>query len=339
MGLCSGYVMRKLLFTVIYLDYFIVLAVPYINNTLDEDKVCGLNRVSKTLTVGKDDRSVLIIGQKRYFSEFSGEYQFQCSFVVKASFNQGIFAVIQKMKLRKNASSNSCIDYLQFCHFKSNSVEELTGINFIKCKFGRQYCGEVMLPSKFEETNKAYPYNPNAFEDEGGEIAVKIFISPKSLLPNESLDLVIAFTAYQRCARDLGSYKMCYRNANGSGINSGTCIYKEHFNDGVVNCPYIGCADECEGKDELSNMSTKVTMTAVTSIFLSFFLFLGCIWACRYFEMLCWSVQNIRRTPCSNQHDAEENVEDTFAPSAPSLTEHSPDKDLPPSYETLFPDS
>lgn len=76
-------------------------------------------------------------------------------------------------------------------------------------------------------------------------------------------------------------------------------------------------------------LDTKVYVTAVTSIFLSFFLFLGCIMLCRYFDMLCWS-----EAAPQDHHRAGTELEQV-SPTAPPP--ESPDKDLPPAYETLFP--
>lgn len=60
-------------------------------------------------------------------------------------------------------------------------------------------------------------------------------------------DIIISVSA---CSSDIGYYKMCSGdNSSGQISGSGTCIYKELFNDGVVNCPYAGCADECDSKD------------------------------------------------------------------------------------------
>ncbi|KAL1132165.1 hypothetical protein AAG570_010122 [Ranatra chinensis] len=127
------------------------------------------------------------------------------------------------------------------------------------------------------------------------------------------------------CKDTRGAYRYC---------GGGACIYKEYFEDRVFNCPYKDCLDEngcsvsvtMDGMDSGFELNTRVTVTATTSIFLSFFLFLGCIWLCRYFDMLCWSAG-----PAPPSSEASPS-----APTTPSPDSH--DKDLPPAYETLFPD-
>lgn len=82
-----------------------------------------------------------------------------------------------------------------------------------------------------------------------------------------------------------------------------------------------------------ADLGMKVTLTAVTSIFCSFFLFISCVWCCRYFELLCWSANTLLGRP-SPVELSPMTAPSSTSPSAPPAGS----KDLPPAYETLFPD-
>lgn len=314
----------------------------YVNYTLESDKVCSLYRKVGDISVGKDDHSGLIITGKEYFN-LSGKHEFSCKFEVKANFEAGLFAVIQKMSFRKDSESGECIDYIQFRHSRRNVITKILPINVdisIKKKdgWGQKHCGKV---NAFQEgiTDTTDSGNntrlaPNAFLDEDGRIEVQIVIA--RMKPDNPLYLELAFTSYKNCfSGDLGSYKVCGQNK---------CIWKEYFNDGIVNCPFPNCVDEggcdilydeTDGGKAIPGLRTKVTMAALASIFCSFFFFLSCVWICWYFEVLCWSVGNIRRR--ANPVEMSPMRSSSFTPTAPPPPS-SHDKDLPPSYETLFPD-
>ncbi|RZF45567.1 hypothetical protein LSTR_LSTR010968 [Laodelphax striatellus] len=321
-------------------------------HTLEEHKVCnlgsGFKYITKPLIVG--ETSAVIIKQTSYFREFSGNDEFKCTFVVKASFeNFGIFGVIQKLKLRKDVEANKCIDYVEVCEYRENPIERVSGIYYPMCRFPlKRFCG---LPSESTDDD-VDTLKPAGFIAKRGQIAVKIYLAAKRVEPNQTMDVVIAFTSFIPCRRDMGSNKMCSPPVSAmveKGGGEGACISKVYFNDGVVNCPYSGCADECGAQDAQAgaggepSLSTKVTVTAVTSIFLSFFFFLGCIWLCRSCEVLCWSVDGLRHAVevRNNAAAASMTQEDELTPTAPlpppaAASDH--DKDLPPAYETLFPD-
>lgn len=87
----------------------------------------------------------------------------------------------------------------QFCQHSSNVFEKGLELNLMKCHNGaRQYCGDVILPSEFEEVDKTFPYSPNAFQEPLGDLGVKIFLANTPVLHHESLGIEIAFTAYKR---------------------------------------------------------------------------------------------------------------------------------------------
>jgi len=54
----------------------------------------------------------MVIKDGRHFQPLIGEQEFNCQFTVTTTHELGIFAVIQRMILRKN-SQGQCIDYVQ----------------------------------------------------------------------------------------------------------------------------------------------------------------------------------------------------------------------------------
>ncbi|XP_022188644.1 uncharacterized protein LOC111047243 [Nilaparvata lugens] len=337
---------------------FVVLGLNHISSTpdilhynihtLEENRVCNLRSSFVTKPLIATETSAVIVKQTSYFGQFSGKDRFDCTFIVKASFeNFGLFGVIQKLNLRKDVKKNECIDYVEICEYKTNPLEQVTSFYLPLCRFPlKRFCG---LPSESDDDDDIDILHPNGFIAKNGQIAVKIVLAAKRVEPNETMDLVIAFTSYIPCRRDMGANKMCSGPVAAmpeKGGGEGACVSKVFFNDGIRNCPYSGCADEC-GSDKTGgglgvepSLSTKVTVTAVTSIFLSFFFFLGCIWLCRSCELLCWSVDACRH---NQQPNAAHAHDDELTPTAPPPPSHSSaasgeDKDLPPAYETLFPD-
>lgn len=296
----------------------------------DSKKLCRKNH---ELSLGKDGNSSIIVNSTNLIPS-SREKDFQCEFTVTDPFNMGIFAVIQRMSFRKNASSNECIDYLQIRHKPKPKFSK--PLTFVSRPWEKElkYCGTL---GKFEQSyitspNVSVPayLAPNAMVDRNGNIEVKIFVKSTKGHTDEDSFVELAFTSFKTCNGNEGGYRFC---------GNRTCIHKDFFDDNIVNCPFKDCADESECRsgdpkiEGASNLNTKVTVTAVTSIFLSFFLFLACIWLCRHFDLLCCTHSyEERHSPALRELTGPIDSE----PTAPPLP--SPDKDLPPPYHTLFPE-
>lgn len=323
----------KLLFAFTLVTNKILTSSHYTNYSLEDDKVCPVMPGSpKELSVGKDNRSAIIVKDTQYFKSWSGRWDFECRFIVKTKDRMGLFAVIQKMSLRRDIENDVCIDYIQFRslpkkkHLFSSLFQREEREN---SKWSKKYCGQL---HQFESIVKDEPPPTsqiafNAYISKEGEIEVQIHVANRKLEHNASVEIEIAFTSYMDCSVAPSTYKPC---------GDGYCIHKDYFSDNVVNCPFISCKDEpnCpkyvyDPTEFEKGLDTKVYVTAVTSIFLSFFLFLGCIMLCRYFDMLCWS-----EAAPQDHHRAGTELEQV-SPTAPPP--ESPDKDLPPAYETLFP--
>lgn len=122
-----------------------------------------------------------------------------------------------------------------------------------------------------------------------------------------------------------------------------SCIPKEYYCDEYKNCALESCSDQANCKIISDGTGTKVTVGAVTTLFLSFLLFVMCLWTCRKHKKLCWSPDcagpNVTGGVSNQPIDMGAR---SVVPTAPMLDEVSTrpvhDKDLPPSYNSLFPD-
>uniref|UniRef100_A0A1B6C103 Uncharacterized protein n=1 Tax=Clastoptera arizonana TaxID=38151 RepID=A0A1B6C103_9HEMI len=309
-----------LLFQIYWFDV-IQLALGYENLTIEKDKICS--KILKTdIVLGENERSGVILSESSLFSRVSTEYKI-CQFKVDASFNFGLFVVIQKMNLRQDPESKECLDYIQFRHSDKNPIRDI-----LNKMWGPKYCGSM---DAFEACFVEHPVfkglSINGFMDEDGFIEVRIAISNQPSPRKANLSLEVVFTAYRECSSDIGAYRL---------FGNKTCIWKNLFHDGIVNSPFLGCIDEETTVERMNfaDLSVKVTVTAVSSIFISFFLFLGCIWLCRYCELFCWGVSNLQ---CRN-NPVEMDPMYSATTTTPAQQQTPQDKDLPPSYETLFPD-
>ncbi|KAJ9576363.1 hypothetical protein L9F63_006775, partial [Diploptera punctata] len=206
----------------------------------------------------------------------------------------------------------------------------------------KKFCGKVSAFKRTADENDEY-----SFVDPKGEMDTTIFVANMRLMSHENLELEIVYTSYRECKYGRPLYKDC-------GYSSrDLCIWTGLFGDNVVNCPK-DCFDEdmCYKRDgdtvSSKNVGTKVTVGAVATIILAFILFMTCLWIMRRRKKLCWSedCSGPRPSPPSTRvemhpHLQDEDLRSRPEPSAPldggSVTV-SEDKDLPPSYESLFPD-
>lgn len=82
---------------------------------LENDSVCSMSFMSNNLNlIGREDNSAMVIKDSRYFQHWTGKHEFNCRFTVTSSLGLGVFAVIQRMYLRRN-SKGECLDYVQVC--------------------------------------------------------------------------------------------------------------------------------------------------------------------------------------------------------------------------------
>ncbi|BES95872.1 Hypothetical protein NTJ_08684 [Nesidiocoris tenuis] len=300
----------------------------YVLDPFNSNKICSSSFPHRDIEVTEKEAARINFTLTEDEQNASFKKDFICVFFLKVPENMGIFGVIQKMSFRRDSRTQNCTDYIQFRQRPRLWVEKMFNMDIERKteSWGvDQICGNV---NPLEEPFSEVPPLSNDVArhstlNRDSLLEVKIHISKKKLKADEKIEIVVAFTPFKECQNDTEELKLCGHN---------TCILKSFFNDRVVNCPFINCIDEeCSSYvvvDSSSPWGGKIAITAVSSIFLSFFLFLGCIMMCRYAEMFCWG----------DGHPPDRATElSQVEPTAPSLNS-SPDKDLPPAYETLFPE-
>ena len=115
----------------------------------------------------------------------------------------------------------------------------------------------------------------------------------------------------------------------------------------MFNCDSSKCSDELNCKIFSNESGTNVTISAVTSLVLCFIIFFLCLWICRKHEQLCWSSDcagpqvnsgSISGLPTER---GDQSANTPYIVTTPMLevgiSSSVQDKDLPPSYDSLFP--
>uniref|UniRef100_A0A8D8Q694 Uncharacterized protein n=1 Tax=Cacopsylla melanoneura TaxID=428564 RepID=A0A8D8Q694_9HEMI len=327
----------------------------YTEYLLENDKVCSILLKKRTLWLGYENKSGIIVREEKFFQKI-GKHALDCTFTVQGG-NGGVVAVIQQMKFRTGqtgSGNTSCIDYVQFSPGDKHDLLSTFNIQFKdSVKWSPQYCGEVDLSNTdgknlppMETPNgkevDAYENNPigqNTYVEPNGAISVKIHIGEDPVDPSDGVTLKIAFTSFQACRYNMGVYKMC---------GGPMCIWKDYFDDDVVNCPFIDCTDErpCGtdfndhklGIGLVTGLGTKVLLGAVAGIFTMVFVLILFFWAFHYCGFLCSTRPPRNLTELTSVPREEDVRPASCTPLTPVLTPSSgEEKDLPPAYETLFP--
>lgn len=126
-------------------------------------------------------------------------------------------------------------------------------------------------------------------------------------------------------------------------VGHNNCIRKEYICDKIHNCPIGLCSDEVncvDGQYSKDDTATKVTVGAVTTMILCFIIFIMCLWICKKSQKLCWSSDCAGPNVCSPDADGGQgsNRAVSTAPMLEVAVSSPADKDLPPSYDSLFPE-
>ncbi|XP_064211298.1 uncharacterized protein LOC103314323 isoform X2 [Tribolium castaneum] len=250
--------------------------------SMENDELCSPINKKRRVRLDKGHRSGLVVRQFR-LQDHSLDWtrNFKCRFeVTPSSSREGVIAVIQHLSFRKNASTDECVDYVQFTRKDGSSSQK--------------YCGRfnAALYMDHNFVNTADPISSGtAFVDDSGELEVAISVSREHLENDEEMDLSIVFTAFRHCSQVLKrdtSYRPC------SEKRREYCIYSGFFMDSFVNCPFPDCEDE----------------------------------------------QGCSQTPIPRVIELNEQTGSRASappPNASSANQIEADKDLPPSYESLFP--
>ncbi|XP_011499346.1 PREDICTED: uncharacterized protein LOC105363377 [Ceratosolen solmsi marchali] len=319
----------------------------YIEIGLDNAAICNpLNEKVETVEILKKNKnSAIMVKPSHIFDSWQVMYNKHCKFKIKATKGESLFAVIQRMSLRGNGSE--CLDYVRFIKENGNESDK--------------YCGELENDNGYKRyiTNmnidyqKRIEYAEKKFEEnsEQGKITTEIYISRQPLISGQSLDLIIIYTPYKQ-NKDC---KNLEPKTHFWSSSTSVCINDNFICDGFINCASSICFDESnctniENQIVSDGTGTKVTVSAVTTIFLCFIIFIMCLWICRRHKKFCWSpdcagpssIISISGLPMEHGEHSISNL-----PNAPYIPTTSTlevavslpvqDKDLPPSYNSLFP--
>jgi len=296
----------------------------YKHYTLENPDLCS-ETTKRRLKLQSGIKSAMIVNQTRIGDHvIPWTHDLYCKFELKTENKRdGIFAVIHTLDFRVDPWTKECIDYVQF-----------KGKNGVP---SNKFCGQFDAIDVMK-TDDEYPnefVTENAFIDAYGELDVHIFVSKDPLDKDESTDINIVFTTFKPCSRSSKNDRPC------SEIFNDKCISKEFIHDGFFNCPFINCPDEngCESTNvpkALGSIGNKVLIGSVASMLLSFGIFICCIYLCRKYGKFCWSPAFASPPTPTTVAQAPQVVPVVAEPPTPSAPV-SDDKDLPPSYDSLFP--
>ncbi|XP_028049040.1 uncharacterized protein LOC105837707 [Monomorium pharaonis] len=315
---------------------------------LESDRICHL--LNKKHTLDMRNGAAAIVNPHHMFDHWVVKADRNCTFVFRTSRGEGLFAVIQRMFFRREG--DHCIDYVRFKRSDGHYTSKFCG------KINRSETMYLSVPEPDDNSGKAsdsrsYNYDMYAEYDPikqwkpwqidigSATIETEIFISKTP--SDQVLDLVIAYTPYKNCIQaDLDQYKP---------VGNNSCIRKEYICDRIYNCPFGICSDEVNcpvssDRHPKDDTATKVTVGAVTTMILCFIIFVMCLWICKKSQKLCWSSDcagpNVCSRPVSLPDADAVQGSNRAVPTAPMLevAVSSPvaDKDLPPSYDSLFPE-
>ncbi|XP_034945885.1 uncharacterized protein [Chelonus insularis] len=271
-------------------------------HSLAEEEICHpLRRKLKPLTI---NTNAIMIRPNNVFDSWTYRTtDLYCKFKIKTE-GRRIMAVIQNLSFRQ--VRGECLDYIKFRRKYHNETGKFCGqfdgskIDF----YSNQQLGRMLtldVTSEFE-----------------GEIETVIFVSKEPLKPSDQpLDITITYTPYRDCTTGfherLGDISLRHRLPT-------YCISDTYNCDGYRNCITDYCSDENNCFNDVHNNGTgaKVTVAAVTSPILE-------------------------NNTYSNTNHEPGIISEQPVSSAPMLhvsgVSTALDKDLPPSYESLFPEN
>lgn len=241
---------------------------------------------------------------------------YDCKFYVQAPSHMGLYLTVSKLQLRKN-HKNNCIDTLVVK--KSNDKKHI-----------------------FCETSED---EPKVLHDDRGRMRITVNLDASLALPTveDTLEVQIIITVKRKC--DMEGFVPCEEDEDDS------CISKKFFGDGFVNCP--DCEDEqgcvkSRANDQVQMFNpSNVFLSAIISLLGTMIVFGGCLW-CVYRHRHCIATCNssnitepVRNNRVSREFAGSSTVDQIHVElNATSMQATAPpeeDKDLPPSYDSLFP--
>ncbi|KMQ95718.1 hypothetical protein RF55_4050 [Lasius niger] len=322
----------------------------YNDYALENDKIC--HPLNKRHQHDIRNGTAAIVTSRHMFDRWFVMKDQICTFTFKTGRGEGLFAVIHKMFFRRKG--DQCLDFVRFKRSDGHYTDKFCGdIDRLGMYFpvpefedNSHNMDDTLLHShdKFAEFDPIKKWKLFAMGSVTTEMETEIFISKERITQDgENLDLSIVYTPYKNCEKvDSEQYKP---------VGNNICIRKEYLCDMIYNCPLGICSDEINcsyitDRFPKDDTATKVTVGAVTTMILCFIIFIMCLWICKKSRKLCWSSDCAGPHMCSRPGslpDADGGLGSNRAvPTAPMLevAVSSPvaNKDLPPSYDSLFPE-
>ncbi|EDW02163.1 uncharacterized protein LOC6559486 [Drosophila grimshawi] len=268
----------------------------------------------------------------------SNKIKYDCQFRVQTNDRPpgGIYTIITRLKFRRDPVTKKCIDYIQFTNGNRSPSERI--------------CSDISIDG---------PAGRLIFDQRDRDVHVHIFIDRDRHIFENPLELRMVLTAHSHC-QFAGDF-LC------DPKDQYSCISRHFVRDNITNCLYP-CRDEgtcfhdAIAPEEMD--TTNVALSAITSLIFTMVGVGFCVWICwKYWN--CITVQQHAHEASAarfNQRHVRSDVPTIELPSAPSydgvlahdLSPVSPDhhqhhhqqqqqqpgtpKDMPPSYESLFPE-
>ncbi|XP_058056845.1 uncharacterized protein LOC131208207 isoform X1 [Anopheles bellator] len=239
----------------------------------------------------------------------------ECKFTLQPPPDMGLYLMVRKLNLRRDAKGN-CVDTVTV----KQSNDKKTRFCYTPKDVPRSFSD----PQHLRITIKLDHYQPLPTVDD--TLQIQLVVTPKGS----------CFRLTQvRC--DLG--------------DSTSCIDHSFYQDRTVNCP--NCVDEDECSTELEKVyvtnNQNIALTALVSLIFTMAVFAFCL-LCLYKHRRCVSscsshsadsassggsgTRALRHNVATGVHTVElQGSLSDIRPSAPPMEE----KDLPPSYDALFP--
>lgn len=156
---------------------------------IEDDNVCSATNKKRKIKLDKGPHSGLILRQYQLSNHnVDWERNLRCRFQVNPeSSREGVLAVIQHLSFRKNATTDECIDYVQFTRKDGSSSQKFCG----------RFNAALHMDHNFVDPSQRVS-SGTAIVDERGELDTFIFIAKEHLQSDEEMDLSIVYTAYKR---------------------------------------------------------------------------------------------------------------------------------------------
>lgn len=285
-----------------------------------------------------------------------------CTFKFEVGRPFGIYATIRKLKLRQRSESGDCIDYVRMKNSFGLKTTNMCGSYDAndsqndKLPFSSDEPG-IMSISVYLDT-----YRPLDKLEDTLEISIAfVAYESKFYFKNKENKMKINSTfVLTECLVPSSEQIMC---------TPGHCVSKSLKHTGIVHCPPSICLDEetCVNKPvvEYTFNSSNIALSAITSLIFTMFAVGLCMWFCWKYSACCSNNSQQQQQNRHNRSPPNRSANgDLIVPhelefgtprhldiemgadsrqgrsSGNSLPQSAPsidDKDLPPSYESLFP--